>query len=284
VASGTIAAGSLVRVGAFGDGRANGAWAVVSSHVGTVLTLLTALPGVPNAADVIYSAEIANLVELASSGAVRGLRFLLQKANLQYEAHGCFATAITIMLPIDGTLPSAEITWECSWWDYSTATFPSALSVQAFSPAMGGGAGSSFFIQDKGTATRATRTIRSFTLSIDYKVAKLIGPGGVKTNQVTVGATRLPASVTAEWVEDAPAATTTPQLETDISRTFHILLGVSTAAGSALAAYMPEAYMIEKPIQFNDGGINRIKYRVMCCADKAKTTDLPASAIRLAAA
>jgi len=285
--SGTFAAGALVRAGTgvagstASDTRGSGQVAAISTHATTTLNLLTALPGAPNNADVLHSAEMVYITEAAAT-AITGTRWLLQSANLEYECHGCYPTAIAINgLGPDGSLPSFDVTWGVSWFKYSTATFPSATSPQKFLPAPSGGANYSFFFQTQGTATRSTRTVRSMSISINLGVTPIMGPGGTNQYQVIVGATRTPSSIAWEWVEDAPAATTSPQLETDWTTTMHGLLTLSATAGSAMGIYSPKLCpMDSKPVQFNDGGLNRVRYRYAAYAGDTTTTDLTASAIR----
>lgn len=290
-ASGTFAAGSLCRGGlpivgnTASDARASGQFAAILSHVTTTLTLLTAFPGAPTNGDVLYSAEMVYLNELPSSTAITGLRFLLQTANMEYECHGCYARSATFAVGVDGSLPTLEIEWAVAWWTYSTATFPSAVSVQTFPAAPGGGGNTSWFFQAKGTATRATRTVRSWSVSTALGNIPLVGPGGADQYQIITGAVRGPAKTTVTWTEDAQTATTTPTTETDWTNTTakHGLLTLSSATGSAMAFYFPNLWPAEKkPVQFNDGGINRVKYTYDARADSTQATDLLASAMRIA--
>ena len=282
-ASGTFTAGQLCRIGSNADTRGNGQFYAVSSHVTTTLTLLNAMAGSPTNGDVLYSAETIYTNELPSTADITGLRFLLQTANLQYECHGCWARNYTLSVPVNGELPSIEIEFGVSWWTYSSATFPSTTSPDNFTPAPAGGGGSSFFFNTKGTATRATRSVRSFGINVALNNIPIEGVGGVDQYQKVVGCKRGPATITVEWTEDAPATTTSPQVATDYTTTAHGLITWSNSAGSAMGAYFPKMVMVgNMPFQMNDGGINRLKYTYRALADETQTTNILASAMRIA--
>jgi len=283
-ASATFTAGQLCRGGAFGDAKAAGRWAAIASHITTTMTLLTAFAAAPTNGDVLYSAETVYTSELPSSSAITGLRFLLQTANMEYECHGCWARSVSITMPVNGELPSVEIEWGVSWWRHSTATFPSATSVEAFTPAISGGAQSSFFFNAYGTATHAVRTIRALSIDIGVNNVPVIGPGGVNQYQTITGCVRTPADITVGWVEDATTATASPQSATDFAATTasHALWTSNTTAGQSMGLYMPNLIPTgNNGVQFDDGGINRVRRQYKARADETRATDLLASALRI---
>lgn len=284
-ASATFTAGQLCRGGAFGDGRAAGRFAAILSHVTTTMTLLTAFAGAPTNGDVLYSAETVYASELPSSSAITGLRFLLQTANMEYECHGCWPKSVTISIPVNGELPTIEIEWGVSWWRHSTATFPSATSVDAFTPAPSGGAQFSAFFNAYGTATAATRTIRSLSISYGMNNIPVVGPGGVNQYQTITGCVRAPADISVEWVEDATTATASPQSNTDFTATTasHMLITTNATAGTAMGIYFCNLIPTGmNGVQFSDNGINRVKRMYKARADETRATDLLASAFRIA--
>lgn len=292
-ASGTFTAGMLVRGGlakvgnTAADGRASGQFAAVASHSATTMTLLTAFPGAPTNGDVLYSTEMVHTVELPSSTKISmtGLRFLLQTANQQYECHGCYARSYSLTMGVNGEPPMIEIDFGVSWFIPVAPTFPSAVSVQTFNPAPSGGGNTSWFFQAQGTVTRATRTIRSFAVNVSVNNLPQVGPGGADQYQVVIGCVRGPARISVTWTEDAGAASTTPQVNTDWENTTakHGLLTLSSATGSAMAVYFPKMIPMDKrPVQFADGGVNRVRYTYSAHADETRATDLLASAMRIA--
>ena len=284
-ASATFTAGQLCRGGSFGDAKGNGRFAAILSHITTTMTLLTAFDAAPTAAQVLYSAETIYASELPTS-TITSLRFLLQTANMEYEAHGCWPKSVSISLPVNGELPTIEIEWGVSWWRHSTATFPSALSVDNFTPAMSGGATCSFFFQAYGTATAAYRTIRSLSVTYTMNNVPIVGPGGVNQFQTVTGCVRGPADIQLDWVEDATAATASPQSNTDFTATTasHALLTTNcAAAGQAVGVYWPNLIPTGmNGVQFSDGNVNRVKRSYKARADETRATDLLASAMRIA--
>jgi hypothetical protein len=283
-ASATFAAGSLCRTGSTGDARGGGQFAAITSHVTTTLNLLTAMGAAPTNGDVLHSAEMVHTLELpASLAAVTGISWRFFTANLQVDCHGCYPTSVTITVPVDGTLPRIEIDWTVAWWEFVSTTFPSAASMEEFMPAPSGPTGS-FYLQAKGTATRATRTPTAFTISIATNIVPIVGPGGT-TGQAIVGARRTPMDIRVEWEEEAPAASTTPQSDTDWDQEKHLLYTANSIAGRALGIYFPRLIPVERrPVQNANNGLNRQMRRFKAVTGDTKTTDLTASAMRLALA
>jgi len=281
-ASGTFIAGSLCRAGVKGDGRADGQWAAISSHAATTLNLLTGLPAAPNNGDVLHSAETINVLELpASLGAIRGITWRFQTANLQYDCHGCYAQSARFTVPVNGGLPFVEITWGVAWWEPVAGTFPTATSGELFQPGPSG-PGGSFFLNAVGTATRAVRTITSFSINVNLNTKPIMAPGGITNYQAIVGARRAKPDITVEWEEESPAASTTPQSDTDWDTQYHALLSCCVAPGSALAFYFPRLCpMGPKPVQGVTDDLNRQPRRYAAYSGNTQTTDLTASAMRI---
>ncbi|HEY1813016.1 MAG TPA: hypothetical protein VGG74_11785 [Kofleriaceae bacterium] len=281
-ASGTFPAGGLCRIGAQNDGRGNGQFLAIHDHTTTNLTLLTAMDGVPSDGDALYSANVVSSTEDPINGTgITGLRFLLQTANLQYECHGCVATAIAISGLNTGQFPTIDITWTVSWWRYSTSTFPSSVATETFQPAAN--AGGSLFMNAVGTATRAKRVFRDFTLDYKLGVVMLPGPGGVNPYQMYVGARRTVDSITVSWMEDADAATTTPVLPLlgEGTAAQHVLWTGNPTAGKAMGLYFPNFNVSNVAIQAANANINRLKITGMAYTGPLTTNDLTASAMRM---
>jgi hypothetical protein len=281
--SATFAAGSMCRAGAFGDARGGGQFAAITSHVTNTLNLLTGLAAAPSNGDVLHSAEVVHTLELpASLAAVTGLSWRLLTASLQVDAHGCYPTNITISLPVNGGLPTIEIDWSVSWWEYISATFPSATSMDEFAPAPAGPSGS-VFLAAKGTATRATRVTTALTVSIATNIVPIMAPGGVGQYQACVGARRNPMEITVEWEEEAPAVSTTPQSDTDWDEQKHMLYTLNSVSGRAVGVYFPRLIPIgERPRQNATDGQNRQVRQYRAATGDTRTTDLTASAMRIA--
>jgi hypothetical protein len=279
--SGTFAAGSIGFAGALGDARGNGQAFVVSTHATTTLNLLTALGGSPTNGDVLYSATTIYPSESPTSTSVQSLRFLLQTANLMYECHGCFPTSVSISGLNAGELPTIEITWQVAWWRYSTSTFPNTTATDTSNPSAV--AAGSLFMNDVGTATRAVRTWRNFSIDYTLGMEALKGPGGVNAYQDIVGCRRTVDKIKVSWTEDADAATTSPVLPGYGTGTTkkHALYTSATAAGARIAIYLPNICITNVATQKIDGNLNRLSCEGMAYTGTTTTNDLTLSAFRL---
>lgn len=279
-ASGTFSAGGLCRIGALGDADGDGQMHAITTHTGTSLTLRTAMRATPANGAVLYPVVQYAVPESPTTAALTGTRMLLQTANLQAECHGCWPMSVSITGLNPGELPMLEITWGVSWWEYSTATFPTTTASvgAAFNPAPV--AAGSLCMQDVGTTTRAERSYRNLTLTHTLGIEPLRGPGGVNAAQVVIGAKRTPDTIEIEWTEEADAQTLTPVLPLLALGTFkHIEFTASTADGSAFGFAMPRACITNRPMQKADGNLNRLSIKLRAHTSTVTTNALTLSAI-----
>jgi hypothetical protein len=276
-ASGTFSAGGLCRIGTLGDTDGNGQMFSIATHVTTSLTLHGALDGAPQNGAVLYPVAQMYPSSSPTSTSITGTRFLLQTANLQYECHGCYPMSASFSGLNTGERPTVEITWGVSWWRYSTATFPSAVSSDTFNPSPV--AAGSFNVQTVATTTRNTRSVRGVSIEYTLGIVPLMGPGGVSAYQKTVGATRVDDKCRISWTEDADAATTSPVLPGygTATNSKHIEYTLSTTDGSAVGFKFPNVCVDAVPIQKDDGGINRLS-----CSGMAYTSSTTTNALTLA--
>lgn len=275
--------GTMCRIGSLGDGRGNGQFYAITSHAGSAITLLTGLPATLSNGDVIHSAGMIYPSENPGTNTISGMRFLLQTANLEYEAHGCYPTAWTLAGYNTGEVPTAEIEFAVSWWRYTTATFPSITAVDEHTPAAC--AAGSVFVNVFGTATSALRTVRSMTLNWTLGTQALMGVGGVNQYQGIVGAVRVPDDIRLTILEDAPAATTTPVLDGfwDSTSRYHVLCTLNPQATKAVGIYLPRMVVVgQRPQQRDDGGINRVAIELKAAVSTNTSGDLTLSAARIA--
>lgn len=279
VASATFAPGSLCRVGTIGDGRGGGQFYRVGTHVTTNLNLIGELIAAPTNGDVVYPVAQIYPSEDPTAVAVTGVRMRVLTANLRYELHGCYPTAIAITGLSPGERPQIEVTWGVSWWEYSTATFPSALASNQYNPAPI--AAGSLCVQNVGSTTRNPRQFRNLTLEHTIGVEPLPGPGGASPWQRIVGARRIPDQIKLTWIEDADAATLTPVLPgyATAAAFKHIEYTGSTAPGSAFGFSMPRATFTAVPLQMADGNINRLRCEVAALTGATHTSELTHAAI-----
>lgn len=286
VASATFTAGALCRIGAITDARAKGQAHAIASHVGTVLTLLTAANAAPAAADVIYTGRtIYPQGSPSTAGDVTGIRLGLKTANQQYICHGCYATAIEFFDLGPGKMPKVRITFAVAWWEVVNATFPVATAMQTHSGMVV--AGGSLFYNAVGTATRATRTPRDFSISIEMETVPLLGPGGVNNFQAIVGARRVRQTARVSWVEDAEAAGTDTigslwDTDENSITNRHALYSLNARDGASAAFYFPNLVIDgPKPVQFEQGGLNMMRWSFRADTAQSGSTDLERSSWRL---
>ncbi len=278
-----FSAGSMCRIGALGDGRGNGQFYAITSHATSSLTLLTGTPVAPNNGDVVYSAGMIYPSENPGTNTITGLRFLLQTANLEYEAHGCYPTAWTWSGHNTGEVPTVEIDFAVSWWRYSIATFPTVTAVDEHTPAAC--AAGSVFVNVFSTATSALRAVRGLSINWTLGTQALMGVGGVNQYQGIVGAVRVPDDIRLTILEDAPAATTTPALDGfwDSTNRYHVMCTLNPQATKAVGIYFPRMVVVgQRPQQRDDGGINRVAIELKAAVSTLTTNDLTLSAARIA--
>jgi len=282
-ASGTFSAGSLTFVGADADARGGGQCYAIATHVTTTLTLLNALAGSPTNGDALFSATTVSSVELPSTASITGLRFLLQTSNQRMEAHGCFATAVSISGLNAGEAPFIEITWGISWFRFeSSSTFPNATAVEQFTPKVA--SRGTLHVSAVGTATRSLRsTLRSFSIDYSLGVSPLIGPTGVNAFQNTVGAVRTTDAIMVSWEEDAEAATASPALAGfwDGATNYQVMFTHNNTVGGRLGIYLPNCVAAgERPTQMG-GDVNRVKLSLQAHTTATTTNDLTLAAFKM---
>ena len=216
-----------------------------------------------------------------TSTTIQSIRLLCQTGNLQYLCHGVYPTAVAISGLSPGEIPTIEITWGVAWWEYSTATFPSAVATDSSLPSAV--AAGSLFANTVGTTTSNLRTFRSFSIEYSMGVETLKGPGGVNAYQDIVGCRRTDDSIKVMWTEDADAATTTPVVPSYATATtnLHVLYNGSTADGSRVAMYMPNVAASVVAIQKVDQNLNRLTYEGMAYTGATTTSALTLSALRV---
>lgn len=278
--------GGLFRAGAKGDGGGDGQMNCNASHTSSTLNPFFALPALPANLAVLLPCVNFFFPEdpttAAGPIAVTGLRFRLRTANYGMEFHGCVPTNIEIGGLNTRQTPYIDITFAVSWWRYTATSGISTVATNEFNPAPV--AGGSFVINDVGTSTRVTQSIRDFTLTIETGMALLEGPGGVNAYQVIIGARRTESKIRLRWVLDAEAATATPLLDGYFTGTAkkHLMYTLSTTAGSAVGFYFPSLNICgPRPVPIIDGAIARIPIEAEANTGNLTTSDLTLSAMRM---
>ena len=277
VTSATCVAGAIIRVGAKGDARGDGQAGVVNNA--TTVTLLTALPASPNAADVVYACQMAYPTEDPTTTK----RFLIgwPATGAQYHLMGCQLDGLSLAVQ-PGTLPTITLRYQCAYWARYAVTIPSAVTLEACEtqPVAGG----SVFLQTAGTTTRAVVSPSSIDLAIDLGLAPKVGPavgqaayqsinGWERTRCVPSLTMMLPWSTTYETLYDTDGGDTTQQ---------QILATLSVGNGSRSSGfYLPRAYVVSpKPIVADNGGLLYQSIKWQGREGLVTTNDLTQSAIR----
>jgi len=185
----TVSAGGIIRVGVKGDGRGDGqAVAIFATDAGPApdtITLLTNCPAAPTTSgDVVYACINNYHVENAALSSYRFLG-LYSTATHQYLMTGMMLDGLEFTIPIgSNALPKIKWRWKGCYWRALTTSFPdtTAIPYHDCAPVAGG----SVFINDFGTATRATITPSQIDLTIDMHLSPIIGPpntsGGSRQN------------------------------------------------------------------------------------------------------
>ena len=281
-----FAAGGVVFVGASGDGRASGQAGVVGSHGSNNLVLLNELPAAPANTDVIASSNVVHPYEAVGSTSVRSYRFRLLTANLQISCHGCWPKSIRFSGLGSGEKPMVSITWGVSRWKFVSATFPSTVTPETYTPAPC--AGGSLHWQTVGTATRNAYKVRNFEFNVDLGIIPQDATGGFSQYQTTVGAVRGQHAVTGSFVLNEETVTTTPAwASTWWTAPGTNKLLVYTLSGAATGKRMAFVCPAVKPdgpapMTMNDNGANALRVAFRACTGATTTSALTQSSYRIA--
>jgi hypothetical protein len=284
------ATGALVGpIGSIGDGRGGGQFSVVGSHAANSMALLVAIDAVLNAADKIRNPAVAYTTESpTASHAVTSTRWRFQSGNLQYDCRGCYPMGWTLVGIGPAGEPTITFRFGVSIFFETSNTFPNVTAVQTF-PHAAASCGS-LFMGAFGVTTRNATTkfdCRTFELNYELGIVPITGHGGLYANQVITGARRTRDNGTVEFVVDAPDATTAPDLVTKWSSNSPLHLCYTWGAEDSKAGALYSPYVVPdgpRPVQFDEGGINSMRFRGRLGADNTKATDLARSALRIASA
>lgn len=282
-----LAVGAIVRVGAKGDAKGDGQPGVIGT-VGTPVTLLTALPATPANTDVVYAAQVAYHDESVAQtlGTKRFLVGFLSSptTGAQYHLMGGQLAGIRITTPVgQNAIPEITLTYRFAYWARSAVTIPStALSLESHyaSPIMGG----SVFIQNFGTATRATITPSTMDLTIDLGLEPIVGPTGNGTYQQISGWARTMIKPTLSMLVPYTTAWETLFDTSNSSYTYqHILFGSNTIDGRSVGFYMPRCFQVGNRPSAPTSSNNQLYVPITFVGRESTTTtnELTRSAIRL---
>lgn len=289
----TLVTGGLLRVGALGDGRAEGQLTYALDDTSDY-ELGVDLPGSPTTDDDVYAMQLVYPIsdvsnaDIASSGAAfnNTLRVRLQTANLQFICHGVAPQSVSVSGLSPGEMPKLSITWQAAHWEPVNATFPDATGTTDYAPAPV--ANGSLFLNAKGTTTRATYTPRNFALNVGLDVTPIMGPGGVHDGQNVIGYQRVPAPTTLSFDVEAEASTATPtwwdyfRTDPNSITNKHIAYLLSPTDGRAVGFYFPNCKPIEMvPTQGSVDGLNYVSLQFEALTNTDTTSELTLSHWRM---
>jgi hypothetical protein len=184
-------------------------------------------------------------------------RYQIQTANQKYDCRGCYCTSLAFTGFNTGEIPQVTAQINPSYWfPENTSTWPTATSVDSFTPAPV--SAGSFFIQTVGTTTRNLLNVRDVQFNVDLQVVPLMGPGGNTARQAVIGVRRVrcQSSITFTVDSDAPGTDVLGDIWTGTDLK-HILYTLSAEDGSAMAIYMPNAKAVQvRPTQHDRNGVN----------------------------
>lgn len=277
---GTAVAHGAIRVGAKGDGRADGQFVVPGSiDAFRNVTLLTAMAGTPTNADTMFAAQVAYPIETV--GVSKRFWHGRTDSGAQYHFLGCHLNSLKMNFPIGG-LPTVNWGYRYAYWARSAIAMPTASSMEVceVAPIAGG----SVYLQTVGTATRSVISPSEINLSLDIGLAEQVGPAaGMGTYQYIHNFSRLRCIPTVSFL--VPWSTTYDGSlytadGTDTTHK-HILVSLSCGNSTACGFYLPRCYPVG-PVpaieNYNGMSYQRLTYRGREGA--VTTSDLTRSAIR----
>lgn len=276
----TLVRGGVVRVGSKGDAGGDGQAAVVGTPTATPASLITALPAAPAAAAVLRPTQVAYHSEGAALGTKR-FCLLHSTSNAQFVAFGCQLSKVRWSTPVAG---KATIDWEYegAYWERNPRSFPDALALQSHdcAPVSGGSA----FVNDFGTATRASKTITDLEVMLDLGLEPTPGIGGAGQYQWILGWTRTMARASlkfnALWDSSWESwwDTENPSLVYK-----HLLCTLHSGHGRAFGFYAPRVFPAGRrpslPAEVNSQVY--VPVEAGCTESTDVTTELTRSALRI---
>jgi len=279
-AAGTFTVGALGRIGAKGDGGADGQ-AFMFTSGGTTGVPSIAAPSAPAAGAQFYPMLTVYPTETGHTS--KRFQVMHSSTGAQYHMYGCQMASLALDLPIGG-LPKATMKYQAAYWKRSAISFPSSATLENCNvkPITGG----SVAWADVGSTTRAILSPSSIEVSFDMGLAPLMGPAAnQQTYQTINGWVRTKCVPTVKIT--CPWETTFETLfDTDGSSTTHKQMMITLSAGndgSALALYFPRLYPVGmRPSAVTD--VNGVNYVVATFQGREGTTttnDMTRSAFRI---
>ena len=279
--AGTQVNGAVGFLGVVGDGDGNGQAFATDDE--TTFTSLIAMDATPAASAVQLAPVNIYPIETTANDTLVSTRWQLMSGNQKYNCHGVYPTGLAISGLNAGEIPQITTTFGVSRWNAESAsTFPTATSVDTDVPAVV--SAGSLHMSAVGTATRTKYCYRDLQIGLNLEVVPLMGPCSSNIGQVVTGARRVKCGATIAFTIDAEAAGTETFGDIWDAKVFQqIMVTLSTEDGSAVALWFPNCRpMGQRPVQFDDNGINRIRIELEAHTSQDSTTALTHAAFVIA--
>ena len=267
---GTVESGNLIRIGALGDAKGEGQFYAVDNISTT--TVLNDLTGTPAGSDVVYAPLHIYPNESTSMAAITSTRWLLQTANGQWAARGCWPKNVSFSGLNAGEQPRVSLTFGFSHIAEKNETFPDATATDAKDGAIV--AGGSCFLQDVGTTTSQLFSVRSWTFDIDFQTQELTSADSLSAYQVVTGAIRTKCAASLSLTIDAEASGTNTLLDIYTGAALqHCLMTLGSAAGKSIGIYFKNCRAVDYVTQEAQDGLNRRTIRLQALTGPTTTSE-----------
>lgn len=277
-----ITPGTVIRVGAKNDTRADGQAGVVSTWSAGSTQLLTALPATPASPDAVRVCANLYPTDTNPTQTIRML-FALTDTGAQFHCMGCQLESFTDEYDVASGRP-ARRTWKyrIAYWDRTAVTTPSSVAMPNADTAPI--AGGSLFVNTFGTATRAIEECGSISLSLNMGLIPQLGP---RASQEPYG------NITG-WVSTGciPTLTWTIPYSTQPATDFdldgsnntvfkHALFVTNGTAGRLQGFYLPRMFPVgAKPTYTSVNGLTYVTKTMRGTESTTTTSELTRSCIR----
>jgi hypothetical protein len=279
------AAGSILPLGARGDGGGGGQFYRVLTHATDALNLANAMIGAPVNTAVVRSSEMIYPLETVNT--ITTYRYQVGTANNRYNIHGGFPRGFTLSGFNPGELPSWEMPMGgAAAYPTTGGAMPTLTAVTQHRPAHV--ANGSLMFAETGSTVRTTYPIRDFQINYTLGIVEDEGPEGIWDGQTIMSVKRVPDTCTGSFTLDASAASASPFWHAaweDETKEYQLMLTCNTEDGKGLAISLQRVCLTgDRPAQMDSGGINRIPVNFTAYSGATVTSDLTSAMIVIAMA
>jgi hypothetical protein len=284
-----MAAGSLVRVGAAGDGRGNGQFHVVNAPTGspvTSATLRNAMEAAADDGDVVYAAQliypisdILDVGQITSDGSASNntVRWQIGTANGVIVAKGCVGIDAEITFQFGGP-PIIEIEWATVYWSHlSGITFPAAEALNCKAP--GVWSRGSLWINDYDVTTRQVVGLRGITVKLGLNIVHLDGDDVENEGQTITKHLRGPYETMVELLFEKETHGTNTWYDLALTdpntiKPQRIVFTMNPIDGRSVGFHFPYCKIVAVPQQTPVDGVNMVRVRFKAMTSLVTTSEL----------